>query len=566
MHFDRKVTKAASVVALISLIISGSIFASSSFAAVKGNGHHALLISVDGMHQADLKWYISAYPNSTFADLVKSGVEFTNALTPFPSDSFPGMVGQVTGGNPKSTGIYYDVSYNKELIDPNASKDVTPSAAFCASAPKGAVISFDESLDSDMSKLDAGQGLALPQDILKMTGKPQTLINPLGLPIDPKSCSRIYPHQYLKVNTIFEVAKANGLHTAWIDKHAAYEILGGPSGNGIDDLFTPEINSDAGVSGGDWTKINSLTQMYDDFKVKALLNEINGFDHSGKTKAGLPSIFGMNFQSVSTAEKLPLSDGLLGGYDATGTIPGPILQSAMGFVDRELSVLLQALKGAGHVSDTTIILSAKHGQSPMDLASLKRINDGTITDALNTAWQSQHAEQVQPLVSFSLNDDGMLLWFSPGNQTSLAAGFASDYLRNYGSDGTGADGMAKATDSTTAPIAYTSAGLSTIYAGEAAAKYMGVSITDSRVPDLIGVVQHGVVYTGKTKKIAEHGGADMQDRHVPLIISGGGFGHGVNSKQVETIQIAPTILNLLGLDPKALQAVKREGTKALTIK
>src|SRR5437899_1316074 len=77
---------------------------------------HVLLISVDGLHQTDLAWYIKQHPSSALARLVKSGTEFTNAQTPFPSDSFPGMVGQVTGGNPSSTGIYYDDSQNTALL------------------------------------------------------------------------------------------------------------------------------------------------------------------------------------------------------------------------------------------------------------------------------------------------------------------------------------------------------------------------------------------------------------------------------------------------------------------
>ena len=88
--------------------------------------------------------------------------------------------------------------------------------------------------------------------------------------------------------------------------------------------------------------------------------------------------------------------------------------------------------------------------------------------------------------------------------------------------------------------------------------------SDSRVPDLVGVVQHGVVYTGGTKKIAEHGGSDPQDRHVPIVAYGAGIRHGkVNDHHVSTKQIAPSILALLGLDPDALQAVRRQGTHSL---
>jgi predicted AlkP superfamily pyrophosphatase or phosphodiesterase len=71
---------------------------------------HVVLLSIDGLHQADLAWYVARHPGSSLAGLVGSGAEFTRAQTPVPSDSFPGLIAQVTGGNPKSTGIYYDDS------------------------------------------------------------------------------------------------------------------------------------------------------------------------------------------------------------------------------------------------------------------------------------------------------------------------------------------------------------------------------------------------------------------------------------------------------------------------
>src|SRR5690242_13709180 len=68
---------------------------------------HVLLISIDGMHQQDLDWYVRTHPNSTLARLTASGTSYRNARTPFPSDSFPGIVAQVTGGDPRTTGVYY---------------------------------------------------------------------------------------------------------------------------------------------------------------------------------------------------------------------------------------------------------------------------------------------------------------------------------------------------------------------------------------------------------------------------------------------------------------------------
>ena len=72
-----------------------------------------------------------------------------------------------------------------------------------------------------------------------------------------------------------------------------------------------------------------------------------------------------------------------------------------------------------------------------------------------------------------------------------------------------------------------------------------------------------MVYTSKTKKIAEHGGDDPQDRDVPLVVSGPGIRHDTQRGPVEITQIAPTILALLGLDPGALQAVATEHTASL---
>src|SRR5262249_10804304 len=146
---------------------------------------------------------------------------------------------------------------------------------------------------------------------------------------------------------------------------------------------------------GDWTKDNTKTQEYDTWKVEAVLNEIKGFDHSGRSKVGTPAIFGLNFQTVSTAEKLntsltpqSLNRTQLGGYEADSSgalIPGPVLRSALNFIDEKLNEIVQNID-----SNTILIVSAKHGQSPQNRKNLLRIDDGTILDALNAAWKSSN--------------------------------------------------------------------------------------------------------------------------------------------------------------------------------
>lgn len=105
-------------------------------------------------------------------------------------------------------------------------------------------------------------------------------------------------------------------------------------------------------------------------------------------------------------------------------------------------------------------------------------------------------------------------------------------------------------------------GLKAVYA--AAAAYLGVPVSDPRHPDVFGIVQHGVVYTGGHGKLAEHGGADRQDRNMPILVVAPGRTNGrAIGAPVETTQIAPTTLALLGLSPSALQAVRPEHTPVL---
>ena len=538
-------------------LVGAALLASAAAPAMADDGHdggrdakhsrHVLLLSVDGLHQKDLNWYVHAHPSSALAGLVTRGTSYTRAQTPVPSDSFPGMIAQVTGGNPGTTGIYYDDAYNRAVL-PAGTTD-------CTRATPGAEVALTEAADNDPNSLDAGAGLTgLPGNILSLTGQAQSLLNPAALPVDPATCAPIFPHQYLKVNTIFEVAKSAGLTTAWSDKHPAYEILNGPSGKGVDDLFTPEINSQAAApySAGDWTKDNAATQQYDGYKVQAVLNEIGGKDHSGTKSQAVPGIFGMNFQSVSTAQKLPTSDGLTGGYLPGGIVPGPLLTKALDFVNTSVGKMVTTITADGLAKSTTIILSAKHGQSPTDPAALTRIPDGPIIDALNAAWKASNPTSAD-LVAFSTDDDVMQLWLSDHSQT--AADFAKAYLASHSATGNDISGASKTA---------ASSGLASIYAGAAAAGYFGTTTADPRYPDIFGIVQIGVVYTGGRSKIAEHGGAAPDDRDVPLIVSGFNSEHTKTvTEPVETTQIAPTILKLLGLNPKALQAVRIEGTRVL---
>jgi hypothetical protein len=512
---------------------------------------HVLLVSVDGLHQSDVEWYVRNHPGSELARMVRGGAEYSQAHTPIPSDSFPGMTAQVTGANPRTAGIYYDDEYNHAVLPAGTTS--------CHGQPTGGEVVYDSPDDHNPERLDAGQGLTgLPGSILEMTATPATLLEPSQLPVDPTTCRPIYPHEYLEVNTIFEVAREHGLRTAWSDKHPAYESLNGPSGTGIDDLFTPEIDSQALEPSGtpypgeiSWTDDNAATMQYDSYKVQAVLNEIDGYNHSRTEKMGVPAIFGMNFQTVSTAEKLFKSDGLNGGYLPGTTTPGPLLRRALDFIDAELQAMDEEIHAQGLTGSTAIVVSAKHGQSPQDPNALTRIKDGPIIEAINAAWKAAHPGAGELIVA-GVDDDAWQSYLSDTSQA--AADFVKDYLWSHSATGVTYDGSART---------LANSGLVEIFAGDAAAGYYGVPPSDPRHPDVWGVVQVGVVYTGKSK-IAEHGGANPADRDVPIVVyAPGKVRPGTIDRWVETTQIAPTILDLLGLDPHALQAVQIEGTRAL---
>jgi hypothetical protein len=460
-----------------------------------------LLISIDGLHSANLANYVQSNPISAFAELAGIGVTYTNASTSRPSDSIPGFLAQITGGTPRTTGVWYEVSYRRDLSPPRSE---------CKTV--GTVVYVDDEIDVDPRKLDGG-GL----DINLLPRDPQ------------RNCAPVYPHQLLRVNTIFEVVHDHGLRTAWADKHLAYEFANGPSGKGIDDLYTPEIAAINPDDGNDWAATLRDVEKYDDFKVQALLHEINGLDHDGSVKTGVPSVFGMNFQAVHIGQK-HASDPVFGrgGYlDAIGT-PGPVLSEALSFVDAELGKLMSELKRNRLFDSTVIIISAKHGDSPMDVTK-RRIIDMTLP-----------AQIIGPSLGYDQSDDGSVIWLKDRSQTTSVVSTLSK------------------------PEIQQQLGIQEIFAGSLLKLTFGDPDTDPRAPDIILKTETGVMFHKLTNtKLSENGGINEDDLHVPLLVANPNLAPQQFHGPVQTTQIAPTILRLLGLNPSELQAVQLEDTPIL---
>jgi hypothetical protein len=86
---------------------------------------------------------------------------------------------------------------------------------------------------------------------------------------------------------------------------------------------------------------------------------------------------------------------------------------------------------------------------------------------------------------------------------------------------------------------------------------------DPRTPDIIIQPNVGVGYTTSTKKQAEHGGFAHDDTNLMLLVSNPHISPQTVTSFVETTQVAPTILKILGLDPNELDAVQKDGTPVL---
>lgn len=90
------------------------------------------------------------HPGSELARLTAGGLEFSNAHTVVPSDSDPGGTALMTGGDPRATGVYYDVEYNHATYEAGTTS--------CHGQPTGGDVIYDSPDDKDDTQLDAGQG------------------------------------------------------------------------------------------------------------------------------------------------------------------------------------------------------------------------------------------------------------------------------------------------------------------------------------------------------------------------------------------------------------------------
>jgi hypothetical protein len=527
-----------------------------------GKVKHVLLLSIDGMHAVDFyncSRGVSGIngdqpycPN--LAALGWTGINYVAASSSKPSDSAPGLAALVTGGTPKSTGIYYDVAYDRSLDPPTITTGTGLAGGNCTpyGPALGTTTDYDQGIDLDDTMLNGGApGAGLTEGGIAS-------LDPKKLVRDPKrGCAPVYPWNFVRTNTIFGVVHAAGGYTAWIDKHPSTAFVLGPGGNSVNDFFSPEVDSNVvalpgvttpegvscstipdGSSLSGWNNSFANIQCYDTIKVNALLNQIAGKTHDG-TPAVTPAVFGMNFQALYTGQILVEAGVGTGGYQNAAALPSTELLSEIEFVDTSIGEMIHALKHAGIYDNTLIIVTAKHGMSPID-PSLFVSNTNTPATLLGPAIPPSESP-LTPGGIGATEDDVSVLWLAKGENVVSAV----QLLENN------------------AAII----GLGQIFYGASLALNYNVGGfapgDDPRSPDIIVTPNVGVTYIGPGSAIGDHGGFAHDDTNVILLVSNPCFTPQTVSAPTATAQVAPTILKALGLDPKSLDAVRIEGTAVL---
>ena len=559
---------------LVSLVAGACLMATASGSTVLADPHghshdggggggenpiqHVLLLSIDGMHELDFINCSAAGTCPNLAALATTGVNYLETSTSRPSDSFPGLMAIVSGGSPRTVGAFYDVAFDRALAPPTITTgNGLPGGTCTPNVFPGTTTEYEEGIDLDQSQLNGGG-----------TDGQANAIDPMKLVRDPaNNCNGVAPFNFVRTNTVFGVIHKAGMRTAWSDKHAAYIAVSGPGdGTNVDDFYSPEINSDSAnyesqapaesiltckplpdqhavAVDDDYTQSFQNIQCYDALKVQAILNEIDGKTHTGTGSAPMPNILGMNFQAVSIGQKLVYQDfatvpppfTIHGGYtDSIGTPSGSLLQE-IEFVDTSIGLMVKELAAKHQLDSTLIIVTAKHGQGPVDTSRYKANGKPNDPASILSAFLAPSEKSaIGPT-----EDDVALLWLANSADTATAVGDLE----------------------AASPVSNNIAGIGEIFSGPSIGLFF--KIGDSRTPDIVVTPNIGVTYSNSVAKEAEHGGFAKDDTNVMMLLSNPSFHASTITSPVETAQVAPTILKALGLDPNSLQSVQLEHTQVL---
>ncbi len=317
-------------------------------------------------------------------------------------------------------------------------------------------------------------------------------------------------HQLVRVNSMFDLVHAAGGRTAWADANAAYaDLLRGPSGKALDDVFV------AAVASGAKDKL-AAAEAQDRECVEAVVRWMG----SG---ANVPRLSGLSLLGLDAAQRsLPLTQ------TATEGAASSVKRAPMEHIDAQVRRIVAALKGAGLFDSTWIVVTARHG-STGDTANLRVVDSARVEQVAKTAAGNELGRVVAATA-------GMVWLKHPEKTNAIVNAYREKMLE---------------------------LGIGAIYSGEKLKLIMNTAKEDSRMPDVILEPQAGVVWS-KGGQWPEHlGGFSDDENHVAMLISGRQLTGRVDKTPVPTGQVAPLILRILGMEKLDLQALHHEHVPAL---
>jgi arylsulfatase A-like enzyme len=200
--------------------------------------------------------------------------------------------------------------------------------------------------------------------------------------------------------------------------------------------------------------------------------------------------------------------------------------------------MVARLRANGLLDSTLFIVTAKHGQSPIDHNLVARIDGGLVASTINAAAPIDG--YARDAGNGHIEDDVGLYWLASHDTATAAAAALT-------------------------PTAALDPHVDTVFttANPLFKRMFGDPAVDDRTPDVVLSLKKGTIYSLSQKKWAEHGGFADDDSNVALLVSNPALHEAVVTTAVRTKQVAPTILRALRLDPRALDGVRKEGTRVL---
>jgi arylsulfatase A-like enzyme len=234
-------------------------------------------------------------------------------------------------------------------------------------------------------------------------------------------------------------------------------------------------------------------------------------------------------------------DWQLGHVDGGTRDPTIVRQLMQGF-DRDLGHLEDAYHKAGILNQTLFVFTSDHGMAPIEHTlpssaieqAVEKAGTGITSDTFHTAgyiWINDQTKAAQAAANIAHLQNPYIqsVYFKEQEANGTYC-----YIRASGPDLFRVPGM------------------------EAANQYLLGTFAGPNGPDIVTFFTEntGSEPGGQSSWKGDHGGAAWNSQHLRIILSGPGIRPGiVSSAPAPLIDIAPTILTLLGVTPAGMQGV-----------